>query len=259
MRYLLWGLLGGLLLAGCSGNETLVRKQIEQEARIEQLGQGNLAINTRLSEIGTELQTHQNILKSTTADLEALKSKLQELSHSQGNLGRTVDTLATRLPAVETAKPEPPPQVEPAPSEASPPERQSPPREASPPAPPVPPQEAYQQAFALYSSGRLAEAGTAFQAYLQRYPGSDYAANAQYWLGECYYSQKEFRQALAAFTKVVTDSPHGRKAPDALLKIAYSQVSLGEKATAKKTLQSLVEKFPSSEAAAKARERLRRW
>ena len=41
----------------------------------------------------------------------------------------------------------------------------------------------------------------------------------QYWLGEAYYVNKEYQNAIAAFQKVTTDWPDSRKAPDALVKI----------------------------------------
>jgi tol-pal system protein YbgF len=90
------------------------------------------------------------------------------------------------------------------------------------------------------------------------YPASEYAANAQYWIGECLYTQKEYQKALSAFNAVLSQYPKGKKVPDAMLKVAFSQLSLNDPASAKATMLKLIETYPKSPAAAKAKERLNR-
>ena len=58
------------------------------------------------------------------------------------------------------------------------------------------------------------------------YPDSPLADNAQYWLGEAYYVNKSFPEALAAFQRVVDKYPQSRKLPDAMLKIGYCDYEL---------------------------------
>ncbi len=64
-----------------------------------------------------------------------------------------------------------------------------------------------------------------FQQFLQSYPQSSLADNAQYWLGESYYVTRDFQNAAAAFQTVLDRWPDSRKAPDALLKLGYTQLS----------------------------------
>ena len=61
---------------------------------------------------------------------------------------------------------------------------------------------------------------------------------AQYWLGEAYYVNKSFPEALAAFQRVVDKYPQSRKRPDALLKIGYCQYELKQSQSARSTLTS---------------------
>jgi tetratricopeptide (TPR) repeat protein len=59
-----------------------------------------------------------------------------------------------------------------------------------------------------------------------RHPDSEYAGNAQYWIGECYYTQRDYARALEAFNKVIERYPKGQKVPDALLKVGFSLTAL---------------------------------
>ncbi len=88
-------------------------------------------------------------------------------------------------------------------------------------------QAAYNQAFDILKAGKYADAITAFQQFLQTYPQSSLADNAQYWLGESYYVTRDFQNAAAAFQTVLDRWPDSRKAPDALLKLGYTQAELG--------------------------------
>jgi len=117
-------------------------------------------------------------------------------------------------------------------------------------------QDAYMKAFGLFSSNNYDGAVAAFEAFIKAHPASEYAGNAQYWIGECYYTQRDYKRSLEAFNKVIENYPHGKKVPDALLKVAYSLISLDDHQKARTVLEMLVEKYPKSPAAAKARERL---
>lgn len=114
------------------------------------------------------------------------------------------------------------------------------------------PADQYRSAFALMEEGRYAEAERAFAAFVAAYPQSDLADNAQYWIGECLYTEKSFKDARDAFKGVSDHFPFGNKVPDALYKQALCERQLGETEAAAKTLARLREFFPESEAAAKA-------
>jgi len=114
----------------------------------------------------------------------------------------------------------------------------------------------YEAAFELLKEGRYEEARTAFQQYLVDYPNSDLAGHSQYWLGETYYVSQDYKAALPAFRKVVTSYNTSRKLPDALLKIGYCQVELGQLAAARKTLADVVRQYPETTAARLASQKL---
>src|SRR5205823_4970197 len=82
---------------------------------------------------------------------------------------------------------------------------------------------------ALYSlakqrldQGQTAKARDSFQEFLQKFPRDELAANAQYWLGETYYAEKKWNDAIVEFQKVLKEHKGSDKVPDALVKIGLS-------------------------------------
>jgi tol-pal system protein YbgF len=116
----------------------------------------------------------------------------------------------------------------------------------------------YQAAFELLKQQRYDEASTAFQLFLQTFPDSELAGNAQYWLAESYYVTEKFAEALAAFTEVTTRYPRSRKLPDALLKIGYCNYEMQSWDAARSALMRAQSEFPESTAARLAGQRLDR-
>jgi tol-pal system protein YbgF len=117
-------------------------------------------------------------------------------------------------------------------------------------------QTAYNQAFDILKGGKYADAIAVFKQFLQTYPQSSLADNAQYWLGESYYVTRDFQSAAAAFQALLDRWPDSRKAPDALLKLGYTQAELQHTAQARATLSSVSTRYPGSDAANLAAARL---
>jgi tol-pal system protein YbgF len=117
-------------------------------------------------------------------------------------------------------------------------------------------QTAYSQAFDILKANKYPDAIVAFQQFLQTYPQSSVADNAQYWLGECYYVTRDFQSAAAAFQTLLDRWPDSRKAPDALLKLGYTQAELQHTAQARATLAAVSTRFPGTDAANLAAARL---
>ncbi|HEX4450543.1 MAG TPA: tol-pal system protein YbgF [Kofleriaceae bacterium] len=114
----------------------------------------------------------------------------------------------------------------------------------------------YRAAIELVKAGKHGEAQAALHAFLKTYPRHDYADNAQYWLGEDFYAQKDFPHALAEFRATIETYPRGNKVPDALLKVGYCYQALGQTEKARAVLEQVVSLYPKSEPAALASSRL---
>jgi tol-pal system protein YbgF len=119
-------------------------------------------------------------------------------------------------------------------------------------------QAAYDAGFNALKSADYPRAIQSFRSFLSAYPSSPLASNAQYWLGEAHYVNREYDAAMAAFRKVTTDWPDSRKAPDALVKTGFTQAALGRTAEARATLEEVTRRYPGTEAAALASDRLKR-
>jgi tol-pal system protein YbgF len=117
-------------------------------------------------------------------------------------------------------------------------------------------QKNFDAALALFKAGDYRNAGQAFSDFLRLYPQSGYTAAAHYWLGNAYYAQRDYKNAVASLQVVASNYPDNPKAPDALLNIASCQMELKDKAGARKSLETLTAKYPNAEAAQTARERL---
>lgn len=96
-----------------------------------------------------------------------------------------------------------------------------------------------------------------FRDFLRKNPKSRLAANAQYWIGESHFAQREFDRAIVEFDEVRRKYAQSDKVPAALLRQGAAFTELGEKLNARLVLQELVEKYPQSAEAARAKQRLK--
>jgi tol-pal system protein YbgF len=111
----------------------------------------------------------------------------------------------------------------------------------------------YLKAFSDYASGRFNEAISGFNRFLERFPDNDFSGNAQFWLGECYYSQRLLSRALSEFSLVAERYPDGSKAPDALLRMANLYLELNQPDQQRQTEDLLLKLYPQSNAGKKLR------
>jgi tol-pal system protein YbgF len=118
--------------------------------------------------------------------------------------------------------------------------------------------EAYQAAFDTLKEGRYKKAKSELNAFLEKYPNSSFAGNAQYWLGEAHYVTRNFSQGIIEFEKVLNQYSSSNKVPDAMLKLGYTYYELKQFDQSKQILQKLRDVFPKSTAARLAGKRLDR-
>lgn len=238
----------------------------ERVDRLERLqGQGAADLLLQLQQLQREVQ-------QLRGELEVQRYELESLMRSRGG-----PSLEARPPVVS-----PPPGAPPAPvpgpesgmgpdidqgqdlAEEPPPATPTPTMPAGPPVTRRPPadasggQDAYQRGFDLLRRGNYAEASSAFQTYLEQAPDGPQADNAQYWLGETRYVNRDFDAALRDFNQVLERYPRSAKVPGALLKIGYIHYEGERWAEARQTLGQLQERYPNTTEARLAQQRLER-
>ena len=117
-------------------------------------------------------------------------------------------------------------------------------------------EEQYSEAFNLLKLGKNDVAVTKFRQFLEQYPGSEYADNAQYWLGEAFYAKRNFHAAMEEYKRLLANYPESGKASHAQLKLGYSYDEVGEADFAQGELEDLIARYPGTSAARLAEERL---
>ena len=115
----------------------------------------------------------------------------------------------------------------------------------------------YEAALTALKASKFADASVGFAAFIKTYPNSTMLPSAHFWSGYCYSQIKQPAKAAEMYGKFAATWPNDPKAPDALLEQANSLDISGNHAEARKVLENLVEKYPASEAAKKARPRIK--
>ncbi len=111
----------------------------------------------------------------------------------------------------------------------------------------------YDEARKLFEQRWYTQAASLFNNLVKMDRSHKLADNAQYWLGECYYAQKQYENALAEFEKVFAfhDS---NKADVAQLKIGLCWLQMGKYVEAREQLIRLLSAYPDSEYVPRARD-----
>ena len=114
----------------------------------------------------------------------------------------------------------------------------------------------YEAALATFRKGEFAVASEGFIDFNKRYPASGYAVMSLFWLGNSQYANREYKDAIKNFNNLLAKDPDHVRAPDAMLSVANCQLEMKDVKSARKTLDDLMKKYPQSESAAAAKERL---
>jgi tol-pal system protein YbgF len=114
----------------------------------------------------------------------------------------------------------------------------------------------YESAWRSFERKDYQVAAIRFREFVKKYPKSRLTANGQFWLGESHFGMKEFDKAIVAFDEVRRFA-QADKAPAALLRQGFAFAELGEKLNARLVLQELVDKFPQSAEAPRAKQKIK--
>ncbi|MFA5515502.1 MAG: tol-pal system protein YbgF [Desulfuromonadales bacterium] len=201
--------------------DALVRAQADQQAILDSLRVELQAITGRFEDLGRE--------RAETRD---------ELTLMRDDLALKITAVEDRLNKLEAAARAP----------------------ALPPAAAEAPESLYERGVELIQKKeQFVKGREAMQEYLQRNPQGALSVNAMYWIGESYYGEKKYENAILQFQDVIQKYKEHPKVAAALLKQGFAFSMLGDKKNARVILQRLVDTFPLSQEAKKAKERLQEW
>ena len=119
------------------------------------------------------------------------------------------------------------------------------------------PNEVYNMARSDYLKGNYELAIEGFSIYKTQFADSPLADDAIYWIGECYFSQKKYDQAIEYFNELILNYPTGDKIPAGYLKKGISLTEQGKKQEAISVFRLLITKYPLEEETRIAQEKIR--
>lgn len=111
----------------------------------------------------------------------------------------------------------------------------------------------YQKGLESLKAGDMPAARTQLTAFIDQQPQHELVSNARYWIGETFYSEKNYEQAILEFQEIIKQFPKMEKAPSAMLKQALAFKALKDIKSSRYVLGRLVQDYPKSEEAKRAR------
>ncbi len=121
------------------------------------------------------------------------------------------------------------------------------------------PESLYLKGLDTFKTGDTAAARNLFQNFLELYPHHDLAAKADFWIGESYYKEKNYDQAILKYQDLIKKYPLNEKVPAAMLKQGMSFKAINDPGSSKYVLRKLVKSFPKSAEAKNAKELLKAY
>jgi tol-pal system protein YbgF len=261
----IWSSLPLLALLATSNPLWAENAKMTTEQRLDRLER--MQRNQNMADLVYQVQQLKQEIQRLNGELELQKHAMDAMNRRQRDLYLDIDQRLSRMqPGAAAAMP-----AVPAPAPAALP-RQAPPTAAAVPAPapvaakaapttpPDPKKEAevYQRAFNLLKQGRYPESIKAFRAFLKDYTGGNYEDNAQYWLAEASYVNRDFDTALQDFSKVLINYPKSSKVPGAMLKMGYIFYEQKAWEKAREVLQRLDKEYAGTTEARLGQKRLQR-
>jgi len=247
----------------------LQEQQQQLSLALAQLAEAIKSINTRLDEAAAATRKgfadQELSTRGLGSDLSAIRERTQETDTRVRTLRDEIDALRTTLnslPSLLTqAAPAP---IDPDPNAVPPaagaPVASAPPVAAT-AAPPVAgqsPTRMLDSAKSDYYAGQWSLALSGFDALLRTFPRSESAAEAQFFIGETYYAQTKWREAIDAYGLVLQNYRTSATVPDAYFKRGRAYAQTGQIDTARSTWEAVIKMFPDSDAARLAKQDLER-
>ncbi len=119
------------------------------------------------------------------------------------------------------------------------------------------PEILYESGLTAFKGGDMKKARELFSTFVDRYPKQPLASNAVYWIGESYYSEKNYDQAILEFQKLIKSYPDKEKVAPAMLKQGMAFINLNDSKSAKYILKELIKQYPVSEEAKRGKDQLK--
>ena len=244
------------------------------DARIDELVTGQEAIGDAMRRAFAD---HQLTTENVATGVRVVREKVDESNVRIASLSQEIDALREAIPPMplptvilsvdpETGLPLAPPPGATAPgaagadavSDSSPAEALPPPVTGLTPGVGMSPQRLYDTAWADYTNGQWALAVQGFEAYIETVPQSDFADDAAFYIGQTYFAESRFEEAVDAFERVLLNYASGDVVPEASYKRGLALERLDDPDRARQAFELVVVNYPESTMAALAQQALDR-
>jgi len=121
------------------------------------------------------------------------------------------------------------------------------------------PMALYKEGYRAVTTGSRAEGRELLFSFLLKYPRHELADNALYWIGESYYAEEAFSDALRYFQRIIDEYPDSNKVPDAMVKAAITLQRAGEPDQGRFLMKQVIKVYPGTQSAEVARQKLAEW
>jgi tol-pal system protein YbgF len=210
-----------------------LRRQVAQSSEeIKKLQDDNTALKRSILDLANQIEAQKADNQRLRGQFEQLSRDVAELQRKQKDVVQSLDERVRKFEPVKV-------QHEGREFMADPAEK-----------------TAFDAALAVFRTGDFAGAATAFGDFLRRYAQSGYAASANFWLGNAEYANKDYKESIAAFRELLRIAPDSARASEAMLSIANCQIEMRDTKAARVTLAEITTKYPGTEAAQVAKDRL---
>lgn len=226
-----------------------------KEDSLQALRESQAQMQSRLSEVSRDVQVLtgrfdenkyalEKALKDSTTELDLLKAQLARIENQMKEMRERLNAFGGQTRLKEPPKEQPPPQPQPQVSETP---------------KPVEPKDKkalYEGAYDAFKKKKYKEAREKFEAFIKEFPQDELTDNAQFWVAETHYGEKDFESAILAYETLLKKYPKSEKVSGALLKQGFSFIELGDSKTGKTILEKLRERYPDSKEAGDAKKKI---
>jgi len=220
--------------------KTLLEQSLDSVSKLNTaLGSMQKTVQDVQANSGARLDSMSTQVQGLSDNLEEVKSRLGKLNQQLADVQSTLQSLDAKLSGGT-----------PAPGAAMTPG-------TSPPGPPPSADVLYSNGLRDFTGGKYGLSRQEFLDYMRYYPDTDLASNAQFYIGEIYFAQKQYKEAVGEYDKVLNNYPKSFKLAPARLKKGLALLELGQKTSAIREFREVVRRFPGTEEEGRARAKLK--
>lgn len=194
-------------------------------------------------------------LKDSAAEIDLIKAQITSI---EGQIKETRDRLSALEGQIRRQQESEKEQLKENEKKGEEPQKETQPREEQPPKSVAPSDKKskYEAAYSAFQNKRYKEAREKFEAFIKEFQKDELSDNAQFWIAETYYVERDFESAILAYETLLKKYPKSEKAPASLLKQGLSFIEIGDKKTGKIILEQLRERYPDSKEAELAKKKI---